>query len=164
MILFKDIKQNYPVYILNTQDMTLSQGKATAVSFPRMEMNRQSGRMENLIDITVEADGKSATYSIPESLSITYAGNIVLATEKAGLASEVEAQKTRAEQAMKAAERAKMVMEKAPDLLAELDPKAKADQQNEQRFSKMETTISEMEKTMRKQQEMIANFIKEFKS
>lgn len=38
-MLFKDIKQNYPVYILNKQDLSLTQGKAVQVPFPRMEMN-----------------------------------------------------------------------------------------------------------------------------
>lgn len=37
MLLFKDIKQNYPVYILDTQEFSLIQGKATQVSFPRLE-------------------------------------------------------------------------------------------------------------------------------
>lgn len=34
MLLFKDIKQNYPVYILDTQEFNIVQGKATQVSFP----------------------------------------------------------------------------------------------------------------------------------
>lgn len=39
MLLFKDIKQNYPVYILDTQEFSLIQGKATQVSFPRSIRN-----------------------------------------------------------------------------------------------------------------------------
>ena len=34
MMLFKDIKQNYPVYILDKQEMTFKQGKVTNVSLP----------------------------------------------------------------------------------------------------------------------------------
>ena len=44
MLLFKDIKQNYPVYILDTQEFSLIQGKATQVSFPRLEMNQKTGK------------------------------------------------------------------------------------------------------------------------
>jgi len=29
MLLFKEIKQNYPVYILDTQELELTQGKVT---------------------------------------------------------------------------------------------------------------------------------------
>ena len=46
MLLFKDIKQNYPVYILDTQEFSLIQGKATQVSFPRLEMNQKTGKTE----------------------------------------------------------------------------------------------------------------------
>ena len=96
-MLFKDIKQNYPVYILNKQDLSLTQGKAVQVPFPRMEMNQKTGKTEMVIDITIEANGKTATYVIPESLSVTYAGNLILSTDKMSLASEIEAMKNTAE-------------------------------------------------------------------
>lgn len=75
-MLFKDIKQNYPVYILNKQDLSLIQGKAVQVPFPRIEMNQKTGKTEMVIDITIEANGKTATYIIPENLSVTYAGDL----------------------------------------------------------------------------------------
>ena len=96
MLLFKDIKQNYPVYILDTQEFSLIQGKATQVSFPRLEMNQKTGKTEMVVDVTIGANGKMATYAIPESHSVTYAGHLVLSTEKSGLTSEVEAQKANA--------------------------------------------------------------------
>ena len=88
MILFKDIKQNYPVYILDTQEVDIIQGKATQASFPRLEMNQKTGKTEMVVDVTIEANGKIATYTIPENHSVTYAGHLVLATEKPGLAND----------------------------------------------------------------------------
>lgn len=79
MLLFKDIKQNYPVYILDTQEFSLIQGKATQVSFPRLEMNQKTGKTEMVVDVTIEANGKMATYAIPESHSVTYAANMAYA-------------------------------------------------------------------------------------
>nr|DAH23874.1 MAG TPA: hypothetical protein [Bacteriophage sp.] len=35
-----------------------------------------------VIDVTIESNGKTATYTIPENLSVTYAGDIVLSTDK----------------------------------------------------------------------------------
>lgn len=75
-MLFKDIKQNYPVYILNKQDLSLTQGKAVQVPFPRMEMNQKTGKTEMVIDITIEANGKTATYVIPESLGLTIPSHV----------------------------------------------------------------------------------------
>lgn len=164
MLLFKDIKQNYPVYILDTQELTLIQGKATQVSFPRFEMNQKTCKTEMVVDVTIEADGKTATYTIPESHSVTYAGNLVLSTEKQALASEVEAQKVRAEQIIASAANAQNIIEKAPALLAELNPVYKEKQETEQRFGKIEKSISGMEELMKKQQEMMENFIKKFEN
>ena len=112
MILFKDIKQNYPVYILDTQEFDIIQGKATQVSFPRLEMNQKTGKTEMVVDVTIEANGKIATYTIPENHSVTYAGHLVLATEKPGLASEVEAQKASAEQVLASASKAQKIIKK----------------------------------------------------
>lgn len=44
------------------------------------------------------------TSAIPESHSVTYAGHLVLSTEKSGLTSEVEAQKANAEQVLASAD------------------------------------------------------------
>nr|DAF64309.1 MAG TPA: hypothetical protein [Podoviridae sp. ct2m58] len=35
---FKDIKQDYPVYILDKQQLTISQGKVLSIGFPRADL------------------------------------------------------------------------------------------------------------------------------
>ena len=163
-MLFRDIKQNYPVYILDKQEFCIIPGKATAVSFPRMDMNQKTGKTEMVVDVTVEANGKTATYTIPDSLSVTYAGNLILSTDKQGLANEVEAQRVNAEQILNSVPRAQKIIDTAPAILAELNPAYKEKQETEQRFGKIEKSISSMEELMKKQQEMISGFIKKFES
>lgn len=36
---FKDVKQNYSVYILNKQDITITDGKVISVGFPHLDLN-----------------------------------------------------------------------------------------------------------------------------
>ena len=160
---FKDIKQNYPVYIFNKQDLCISQGKVTAVSFPRIDMNPKSAKTEMVVDITIDIDGKTATYTIPESLCVTYAGNLVLSTDKPGLTNEIEALRNQAEQVLASVDRQKEILSKSTTLLAELNPMYKEKQETEKRFTAIEDSISRMESLMQKQQEMMSNFIKEFK-
>ena len=81
---FKDLKQNYPVYILDKQNLTLIQGKAVSVGFPRMELNPAAGKSGMVVDVSIEAGGKTANYVIPETLSVTYAGNLVLSVDRQG--------------------------------------------------------------------------------
>lgn len=99
-MLFKDIKQTYPVFILYKQSITITQGTVTSVGFPRLDFNQ--GKPNNVsstvIDVTIEANGKTATYTIPDNLSVTYTNNLVLSTSKDGLVREVESMKASAEQ------------------------------------------------------------------
>lgn len=155
-MLFKDIKQNYPVYILNKQDVSFSQGKVTSVSLPHMDNSSPMVMGKSVIDVAIEVEGKSATYAIPENLSIVYAGEIVLSTDRDGIMREVEAMKSSAEQAIKNVERQKMIVEKTSSLLTELNPIYKEKQQNEQRLANMESSIKELK-------EMFAGFMKEMK-
>lgn len=152
-MLFKDVKQNYPVYILNRQDLSLVTGKATQVSFPRVEMNQKTGKAETVVDITIDANGKTATYVIPENLSVTYAGHLILSTDKSVLASEIEAMRNSAEQVLASVDHHKEVLEKSQALLAELNPVYKEKQETEKRLSSMEKSLGEMK-------EMMEDFIK----
>lgn len=161
---FKDIKQNYPVFVLDKKEMTVTIGKATAVGFPRMEMNPKTGKQEIVVDVTVEANGKTGTYAIPEGLSITYADNIVLSTNQQGLATEIEALQNAAKQYFQMKDYQQKVLDTAPSLLAELNPVYKERQETENRFNKIEGSISEMKELMMKQQEMMSGFIKKFEN
>lgn len=155
-MLFKDIKQNYPVFILNKQDITFSQGKVTSVSLPHMDNSNPMVMGKSVVDVAIEVENKSATYTIPENLSIVYAGDIVLSTDRDGIMREVEAMKASAEQAIKNVERQKAIAEKSTLLLTELNPVFKEKQANEQRMAKMENSIEDL-------RNMISGFIKEMK-
>ena len=151
---------DYPVYILNKQDLSLTQGKAVQVPFPRMEMNQKTGKTEMVIDITIEANGKTATYVIPESLSVTYAGNLILSTDKMSLASEIEAMKNTAEQILASVDHQKEVLEKSSSLLAELNPVYKEKQETEKRFSAIEETVTGVKGSVDELKKMMSDFIK----
>lgn len=157
-MLFKDIKQNYTVYILDKQDMNISQAKVSAVGFPRMDMmqNTPGANAQTVIDITLDSNGKIATYTIPESLSVTYAGNIVLSTDKDGLMHEIEAMKNNAEQVIASVDKQKQILEKANILLSELNPVYKEKKETDLRFSKIENSIGEMK-------DMFANFLNTYR-
>lgn len=162
-MLFKDIKQNYPVYILNKQDVSFSQGKVTSVSFPHLDNSNAMVMGKTVIDVAIEVDGKSATYAIPENLSIVYASDIVLSTDKEGIMREVEAMKSSAEQAIKNVERQKTIAERAGTLLTELNPIYREKQENEQRIAKMESSIGEMGKSIEELKKMFTGFLNEKK-
>lgn len=153
---FKDLKQNYPVYIFDKQNITFTPGKIMSVSFPHMDNSNPMVMGKSVVDIVIEAGGKSATYAIPDSMSVAYAGDLVISTDRDSIIREVEAIKNNSEQYLKGVERTKTVLEKSTSLLAELNPEIRAKQENEQRLSKMEQSIQELKK-------MFEGFMDEFK-
>ena len=108
-----------------------------------------------VVDVTIDANSKTAIYSTPENLSVTYAGDIVLSTDKQGLIVEVEQMKNTAEKILESVPKQKEVVDKATVLLSELNPVYKEKKETEQRFSKIEESISRMEST-------VNNFINSF--
>lgn len=171
-MMFKDIKQNYPVFIFNKQDLSVVQGKVIATTFPHVDMN--SAQKVNptalsptsplgtqmVVDVTIEAGGKTATYTIPESLSVTYAGNIVLSTDRECITREVEALKSSAEQVLSSVDRQKEIVEKTTSLLAELNPAYKEKKETEERFSAIEETVTGVKGSVDELKKMMSDFIK----
>lgn len=157
-MLFKDIKQNYIVYVLDKQTLDISQAKVQAVGFPRMDIMQKTPGMntQTVVDVTLDSNGKIATYTIPENLSVTYAGNIVLSTDKEGLIHEIEAIKNNAEQLLASVDKQKQILEKANGLLSELNPVYKEKKETDLRFTKIENSISEMK-------DMFTNFLNTYK-
>ena len=163
-MLFKDIKQDYPIFILDKQELEIRYGKATNVGFSRVDVNPKTGKSEMVIDIAIEVEGKTDNYTIPENLSVTYAGNLVLSTSQQGLLGEVKSLQNAADQYFAAESYQKRVKDKSPMLVAELDPSFREKQEIEKRFGKIEGSMTEMKDLMKSQQKMMEEFIKKFES
>ena len=155
-MLFKELKQNYPVYILDKQTVTFTQGKVISVSLPRMNVGNgtmpmmpPSSPTAMLVDVTIEADGRTATYSIPENLAVTYAGSTVLSTDREGISREIEAMRATAEQVLSSVDRQKEILDKTQSLLAELNPAYKEKKETDERFNRIEGDMSEMKSMVR---------------
>lgn len=145
-MVFKDIKKDYPVYILDKNELTISQGTVLSIGFPRTDLLQRTGGSlpQTVVDVTIQNGDKSATYTIPENLSVTYAGDIVLSTDKEGLTHEVEALKNQAEQILNSVDKQKQILEKSNELLSELNPIFKEKKETDMRFSKIEESVREM--------------------
>jgi len=160
---FKDIRQGYPVYILDKQALSLSEGKVTAVGFPYFPTQTPGPAAPGAqplgmsVDVTIEAGGKAATYTIPEQLSVTFAGNLVLSTDRAGLAAEVEAMRTAARQALEGMERQKEIVAAADGLLAQLKPEYRERAETEKRFSVLEGAMADVKSLLREMADELKN-------
>lgn len=111
-----------------------------------------------VVDVTIEHNGKSQTYTTPDSLSVTYAGNdIVIATERDGILKEVEALKVQNEDELNKVEQRKKIVSECNRILMDWNPLLKEKQETEERFTKIESSMSELKN-------MLSGFINEMKS
>ena len=152
-LLFKDLKQNYPMYAFNKETLTINQGKVTSVSIPRIEPSFP-GQM--VLDIGLEINGNAGSYVLPENQAIAYAKNLVLTTEKASLTSEIEALKANAEQILNSVERQKEILAKTENLLSDLNPAFKEKRETTERLNRMEEAIAKLT-------ESVTGLVNEFK-
>lgn len=140
---FKELKQGYPIHILDKDKLTVKQAKVQNTSFPRVDAIQ--GQRQMVVDITVEHNGSTATYTMPEDSCLVYASNLVIATEPQGLIVEVEKMKSEAEHILASVDHQKEIVEAADELLAKLNPAFKEKRETEQRFEQMEKRMNKVD-------------------
>ena len=140
--IFKNIQKNQTVYILDKSALQLKEGTVKD-NQPHIGSTYTMGVQAQMMrDVTIESDGRQQTYTIPEQLAVTYAADLVLSTEREALSAEVERMKQAAEQQLANTERNKQTVERAEQLLVELNPHIRERQETERRFKSIEGDIS----------------------
>ena len=142
-MLFREIQKNSPIFILDKKEFKVFQGKVIS-ALPRVGTNKQTGQTQMFVDVEVDVDGKVTPYSIPENISVSYAGDLVLSVDKQGLVPIVESIRANAEQAINSMPYQQMILEQAPSVLADLNPQFRDRQETEKRFGKIESEMKDM--------------------
>lgn len=155
-MLFKDLKNGYQVYLLHKgTDLKVNVGKVTAISPSRFPQGMQA--MQMVVDVTIEEESVTKTYTIPDTLAVSYAGSdLVLATDRDGIIKEIEAIKACNEGELAKVETRKNTVKQCESILTEWNPQFKEKRETEERFSKLETSITDLKS-------MLSGLVKELK-
>lgn len=161
-MLFKDLKPGYPVYVLQKEnDPKAFQGKAIKVSdpyFPPAPIGQMPSMSttQRVVDVTLEVNGVTNTYSIPETLSVTYANNLVLSTDRDGILRDVESMKSQSLDIVNSVEKHKAIVDGCDKILEEWNPVFAEKKEQDKRISGLEEKVEGIGK-------MLSDFINEFK-
>lgn len=156
---FKDIKQGYPVYILHTDELKASNGKVINVSQPYFpntppfnptQQPFNPTTTQRMVDITIEIEGRTQTYSVPETSQAVNAPNMVISTDRDGIIREVEAIKSTKEERLKSREKDESDVKACEEILSNWNPEFAAKKEQDKRLTAMEDKIGSMEEMMRK--------------
>lgn len=151
---FKDIKTNNTVFILDKNNLKVIQAKVINASQPKIDMSKPNSCMSGttlIVDIDLNIEGKTVSYSIQENLDITYTNTgLVLATDQNKLVNEVNLLHQEDEDQLAKKEYYENIINKTPDLLAELNPQLKEKQETDRRLNVMESSMSTMQSDISK--------------
>lgn len=130
-------------YVTKNIPLRTGKGKVINVGLPQLDRaNMNSTQM--IVDATIEIDGKTRTYTVPESQNVAYAPDIIISTDKECIMRELEAMRSQAEEALSKVEYYNDVKAQASELLAELNPVEKEKRETEARMASIEAQIASM--------------------
>lgn len=152
-MLFKDLKSGYPIYIFDRDKVTFTQTKVLSVNPPHFD-NHYGNPTEMVVDVTIE--GMPKPYTFKENTDTGYLNNLVITTERDKALLEVENLQAQSEQAWNKRDTYKEIADKCAQIRAEFSPSFKEKKETEERFSKLEGSVSELK-------DMIKGLVKELK-
>ena len=153
-MLFKDLKNGYPIYVFDRDKVEFTQSKVLDIT-PSHFDSHFGNPTEMVVDVTIEGFPKS--YTFKDGTDVGYVGSIVISVEREKCLKEVEALKVQSEQALSKKDIYEANIDKCSKILSEFSPVFKERRETEERFSKLEGSVNELKN-------MIKGLVNELKS
>lgn len=168
-MLFKELKQGFPLYVLNVNTMEVGTGTVTFVGQPHVTQDKKKlakGQLQMVIDVTANFGNGSQTIELTDSLSQTMSddGVLLITPNQADIANGMRMIKARCEEYIRNEGHYKELIKKCDEQLPKFDPLYKQSMESDARFSAMETTIENQSKDIAEMKEMISKLLKTTKS
>lgn len=138
-MLFKDMKQGHSVHIFNRKNAEYQQGVIAAdPSLPHY----QSPQPSMVVDVPITIGSETKTYSIPESLTTTYCGDLCISTDVSAILNEVDQLSRQAETAIAAIPTWEEIQKRCSNLRETLNPEVKEKKLLDQRMTNLENNMN----------------------
>ena len=157
---FQNLRNNHQIYILHKDATpTLELGKITYISVPVPKYGTNSMYNDLVLDITAEVDGKSTNFQkLPANSDIAdFGNNIVVATSKESMSSEVMSMKQRSMDILNSIEQHQSIINGCDEILKVLNPEIAEKQRQEQENKALREEINSLKK-------MFSEFMNQFKN
>lgn len=142
---FKELKNGYPVFFLDRESVEAYQGKVVSVAVPRYDAptfgQMQSPTSGMVVDVTIEANGSTKTYTMPEASEMAYAGSLVISSDKSALLREVEAIKSARLEELGKMDKYKEDLSKCESVLESWNPTLAEKREQDRRIEGIESEV-----------------------
>lgn len=156
---FQNLRNNHQIYILHKDAVpTLVIGKVTYISAPVPKYGNTSMYNDLVLDITADVDGKSTNFQkLPANGEIAdFGNNIVVATSKEAMNSELVSMKQRSLDIINSVEQHRNIISGCDEILQMLNPEIAEKQRQEQENKQLREEINSLK-------EMFQEFLKQMK-
>lgn len=139
---FKELKKGFPVYILNKQTLEYNQGKVIQDATPP-RLNTNFGQ-SLLTDVSIEYGGSSKIWTLPADQKVAEMQNdneVIISTDKNTIITMIKSINSECQSYLDGVESYKNRLELSKKLIAELDVTYRQQQQTEERFTRIESAI-----------------------
>lgn len=157
--MFKDLKPGLSMLILDKSATPLKchTGKVVKVSMPRVELPKADSPMpfpafqmqDRVVDLTVEYDGKTNTFVVPENSNVAYGDAVTIACSDEPIVSEVKSRMKESADIVDSYEYHKANIEECKSILATLSPQYADNQHTEKRMSAIEDDLADIKDMIR---------------
>jgi hypothetical protein len=164
-MLFKELKQGYPLYVLNVNTLDVGTGTVTFVGQPHVTQDKQKlakGQIQIVIDVTANFGNQSQTIELADSLSSTMSndGSLLITPNHSDIANGMRMIRARCEEYIRNEDHYKELIKKCDAQLPNFDPLYKQSKESDARFSEMQNTIDKQSKDIAEMKEMISKLLK----
>lgn len=131
-------------------------GKVVKVSAPRVEMPKADTPLafttfqmqDRVVDLTVEYDGKTNTFVVPENSNVAYGDAVTIACSEEPIIGEVKSKMKESADIVDSYEYHKANIEECKSILATLSPQYADTQEQDKRLSALEGDIGEIKRML----------------
>lgn len=146
--MFSDLKKGFQVHTLDTNEVPkYAIGKVVAVSDPRY-MQPTPGNYQSMqtrvVDLTVEIDGETKTYTVPESQNVAKAVGITLSTNIESIMNELNAVKRNSEEILESVDLNRRKIEACDKILEDVNPAFKQTREQDRKIAGIESQVKEL--------------------
>lgn len=142
-MIFKDCKAGNTLFALNRNTVEVKKMLISNVTAPHIE-SKINNPCQLMVDITVNIDGASTTYVVPEGVCSTLYDCNIISCDKDYLLNEIRGIKGECEHNINTIDETKLKLEKCNIAIADLDDAFREKQQNDARLSKLEAMVQSL--------------------
>lgn len=163
-MLFKELKQGFPLYVLNVNTVEVGTGTVTFVGQPHVTNDKKKiakGQLQMVIDVTANFGNTTQTIELTDSLSQTMSddGALLITPNQSDIANGMRMIKARCEEYIRNEDHYKEMIARCDTLLPNFDPLYKQTMASEARFTEMQSTIDKQAQDIAEMKDMITKLL-----